>query len=72
MSISADVYQVVQMHTEDDLSDGIDVLWGEDDMGSGTDEDDSNGDMEEDSFVPPPPSEDVIERQIHDEFAQWK
>ena len=46
--------------------------WGGDDMGSGTDEDDSDGDMEEEPFVSPPPSEDVIERQIRDEFAQWK
>ncbi len=56
---------------EDELIDGIDVLWGGDEMGSGTDEDDSDGDMEE-SFVSLPPSEDVIERQIRDEFTQWK
>ena len=37
-------------------------------MESGTDEDDSDGDMEEDPFVSPPPSEDDIERQIRDEF----
>ena len=67
---------MVQIHTgdvhEDDLNDGIDTLWGGDDMGSGTDEDDSDGDMEEEPFVSPPPSEDDIERQIRDEFAQWK
>ena len=67
---------MVQIHTtdvhEDELIDGIDTLWGGDEMGSGTDEDDSDGDMEEELFVPPPPSEDVIERQIRDEFAQWK
>ena len=64
---------MVQIHTgdvhEDDLNDGIDTLWGGDDMGSGTDEDDSDGDMEEEPFVSSPPSEDVIERQIRDEFA---
>ncbi len=76
MSILATVPQVVQMDStdvhEDDLSDGIGTLWGGDDMGSGTDEDDSDGDMEEEPFVSSPPSEDVIERQILDEFTQWK
>ncbi len=51
MSISVTVHQVVQIHAvdvhEDEFSDGIDTLWGVDDMGSGTDEDDSDGDMEE-------------------------
>jgi hypothetical protein len=41
-------------------------------MGSSTDEDDSDGDMEEEPFVSPPPSEDDIERQIRDEFTEWK
>ena len=64
------------MHTsdvhKDEMSDGIDTLWGGDDMGSGTDEDDSDGDMEEESFVSPPPSEDDIERQIRDESIKGK
>ena len=40
-------------------------------MGLGTDEDDSDGGMEEELPVPPSPPEDDIERQIRDEFAQW-
>ena len=75
MSISVSVQEVVQIHStdvhEDDLSDGIDTLRGGDDMGSGTDEDDSDGDIQEEPFVPSPPSEDDIERRIHDEFTQW-
>ena len=55
MSISAVLHQVVQIHDddvhEDEMSDGIDSLWGGDDMGSGTDEDDSDGDMEEEPFA---------------------
>ena len=47
MSISVTVQQVVQMHTadvhENEMRDGIDTLWGGDDMGSGTDEDDTDG-----------------------------
>jgi hypothetical protein len=57
---------------EDELTHGFDVLWGGDEIGSGTDQDDSDVGMEEELSVSPSPSEDDIERQIRDEFAQWK
>ena len=52
-----------------ELSDGIDTLWGRDEMGSGTDEDDADGGMEGELAVSPSPSEDDIERQIRNEFT---
>jgi hypothetical protein len=75
MSMTVVVEEVLQIHTadvdEDELIDGIDVLWEGDEMASGTDQDDSDRVMEEEFPLPPPPSEDDIERQIRDEFVTW-